>query len=104
MKLYKQKVRDLVLVITLPMLLLNSFAYSLYLFLLSTLIIKNTKQEAISSKLVEILTKVLSVFALVILVYSLNHVYCFIQCLRDPENPFNPGGGYLLDFEVPWKN
>ncbi len=36
--------------------------------------------------------------------YTADHMYCFIQCLRDPENPFNPGGGYLLDFDIPWRD
>lgn len=101
----KEKGRDLLLVITIPMLFLNSIAYSLdilldlkivgvsidllyeqifllgyiisirrlgsttfltvflYLLLLSMLIVKN-KWQAISSNLMEILIKVLSVFAL----------------------------------------
>ncbi len=112
MNLDKEKARDLLLVITIPMLFLNSIVYSLdillnlkivgvsidllyeqifligyiisirrlggttfltvflYLLLLSMLIVKN-KWQAISSNLMEILIKILSVFALVILVYFL---------------------------------
>ncbi|GAB6064943.1 hypothetical protein JCM9492_00350 [Aquifex pyrophilus] len=111
MNLDEEKARDLLLVITIPMLILNSVAYSLdilldlkvvdmsmdllyeqvfllgyiigihrfvitnflvslYLLLLSMLIVKN-KWQAISSNPTEILIKVLSAFALVILFYFL---------------------------------
>ena len=110
----KEKARDLLLVITIPMLFLNSIAYSLdilldlkivgvsidllyeqifllgyiisirqlsvttfltvffYLLLFSIIIVKNNKWQVLSSNLLmEILIKVLSVFALVMLVYFL---------------------------------
>ena len=37
------------------------------------------------------------------LMYSIEHGYCFINCLLNPENPFDIFGKPLMDFDIPWE-
>ena len=38
------------------------------------------------------------------LMYTSEHIYCFINCALNPENPFDIFGDPLIDFDIPWGN
>ena len=35
--------------------------------------------------------------------YIVDHGYCMWRCIKNPENPFNPEGSPLPDFDVKWR-